>query len=182
MMYTHKTWEPEFDLDTEDGLVSELLLLSAEYHNAKAYQAPTGESTPRPFRAKNGYDVEGFLKAALGGERIAMPIPGACFLLHTKDFSEAVGSWGSDREIGEKTCIHRVDKAHELIAAGQSIPRCRDINHTCYCGNKCEAEDSHYENRRFGTDIPRPLSEIVEYVVSGKAGEDRAKALEEAEE
>ncbi|MBW3010654.1 hypothetical protein KY326_00335 [Candidatus Woesearchaeota archaeon] len=181
-MYTHRTWEPENDLNTEDGLVSELLLLAAQYHNSASYQQSTGESTPRPLGAKKGCSVEEFLKAALKGDRIAMPIPGAGILLHTADFAKAVGSWDSDRDSSYHTCKRYeppVQSSGEIGGCG--FRECVDTGKACEHAVTCEQNDLHYENKRFGKDIPRELSKIVDYVVSGKAEEDRARETEEAE-
>ncbi len=180
--HTHRTWEPEFDMNTEEGLVSNLLLLSAEYHNCEAYRAPTGGSIPRALGAKKSYDLGEFLNAALKGDRIVMPYPGASILLHTDLVKKGVGRWGSDRETGHENCKHYESPGVPArTIKGIDFAQCSDTDKACYCADKCQEAGLHHENKRF-SEIPRPLAEIVEYVVSGEAEKDRAKEIEEAEE
>ncbi|MBW3018383.1 hypothetical protein KY325_04435, partial [Candidatus Woesearchaeota archaeon] len=74
------------------------------------------------------------------------------------------GKWDEDIKKQSDTCknLKTDEPRHSEIVCKP----CPGIDYVCSCAELCQEKGLHYQNKRFGAENPKPLTEIVDDVLA----------------
>jgi len=164
MIYRHESMIPFDSLDSEDGLKRHLYMLRSIYIRAQGCSEVVRDPVTR-----SEYGEKDFLLAALKGSRFAIvskseekAMDKGGVLLHTADLAKAVGKWDEAIKREPYSCKHRSNATPPTSVSEASSQFCPDMEKICYAAGSCREKRTHYENRRFGEEKPKPLAVLVD--------------------
>jgi hypothetical protein len=162
--YAHFSLFPDSRLHTEEEMLIEIRGLRLMF---EAYQGSNFT-----IRSPNGQlyeDAKEFILGVLKGQKFFVldETEPEAEVLHTADFKDVIGSWDQDIKREPYNCKHKTaDCAPPKV---EGIALCPDLDNAhCTCIEYCRERGFNYENKRFGGNLPKPLSGLVDKVLKEK--------------
>ncbi len=161
--YAHESWIPTvIPLVTEKDLRNELMGLYNVYRKSQDRNVVDPDTRQK-------LALGGFLMAAVKGTKTEFlvhdirhrgdPRP---MLLNTERLAKAVGDWDDDMRTMVHYCGHYTHIRFEEEEDGNAIGKCdlksEEGGGQCY---KQPSPDCGFVNKRFGSELPKPLTDIV---------------------